>query len=318
MMTNAEIAGVSPVLGAYDWFSNWGLPENISTYGGDIDRLWAVILVITGILLVVTEFLLAWTVFRYRAKKGRKAAHVHGHHRLQVTWTVATGAVLLFLAIYQARTWAYVKARMPDPDGEDVLVVQVAAQQFEWNFRYAGDDGEFGTEDDVALAKKLHIPVGKKILFVMRSKDVIHSLFLPQLRFKQDLLPGVTVQGWVEATKTTEKTREEQGDPEFQYEIACAEICGMNHHEMRGFVIIHPEATLFEAQKPKDRKDPAAFARKFGDYVDQPGMSFADWALHYAESGRLSIAEIWKSWDRFNATERPADMPDEATPGGSP
>ena len=111
------------------------------------------------------------------------------------------------------------------PPAGDV-VVRITAKQFNWNFTYPGPDGKFGTADDVTSENDLHVPVGKVVRFELQSEDVIHSFFVPDMRLKQDVVPGRTIRGWFEATKTG------------IYEIACSELCGFGHYSMHGNVIV--------------------------------------------------------------------------------
>jgi cytochrome c oxidase subunit 2 len=223
-----------------NWKWDLNLPENISAYGGEIDHLYYLILWITGITFILTEGLLLYAILRFRHKPGCKAVYTHGHHKLEMIWTIVPGLILLFLAVYQVKTWARVK--MDIPEGADPVRVRVFAKQFEWNFGYPGLDGTFDTKDDTYSIGVLTIPVDRPVVLRMRSLDVIHSLFMPHLRFKQDLMPGMDITGWTQATKTTAQGRQERGDPKFDYEIACAELCGIQHHAMRARVKIEDPA----------------------------------------------------------------------------
>jgi len=221
-------------------FPGWRMPEDISTYGESIDYLYYVILAITGAVFFLTEGLIVYTLIRFRYKAGQKAQYSHGNHKLELSWTIVTAFILVALAVAQIGIWEDVKSKIPDAS-DNPLTVQVLAKQYAWNFRYAGNDGTFETEDDVYSAD-LYIPVHRKVVVRMRSMDVIHSLFIPNMRFKQDIVPGMTITGWFEAKKTTQEARADPGrDPKFNYEIACAELCGVSHNTMGSlFVILEP------------------------------------------------------------------------------
>lgn len=231
------------------------LPENISVYGDEIDHLFWLITWLTGVTFVLTEGLLVYAMLRYRHVQGAKSKYEHGNHKLEIVWTIVPGLILFGLAVYQVGSWRRIK--MPSPEEEQNPVrVQVLAKQFEWNFRYPGADTKFGTDDDVYTVKKLYMPVGRRVVFELRSTDVIHSLFLPHLRFKQDVMPGLTGHGWVQATQTTKKGQDLRNNPEFNYEIVCAELCGPQHGFMRGDVYVleaaafdQKMADLYEEQK---------------------------------------------------------------------
>ena len=207
------------------------LPEPNSTYAGSVDMLFWVILAIVGFFFILTEGLLVYFMVKYRAREGGKAAHTHGSHKLELLWTFIPGLILFFLAVFQTGTWGWIKFKgdMPSQDDPNVEVVQVFGMQFEWNFRYRGPDRLFGTEDDVVKKGEMHVPVDRKVVVLLQTRDVLHSFWLPNSRMKQDLLPGQTIPQWFEITKTGE------------WPIVCAELCGNLHTTMKGALISHTE-----------------------------------------------------------------------------
>ena len=234
------------------------LPESISEQGDRIDNLFWFVFWLTGIVFLGTEGLLIYFIIKYRAKEGGKAYYTHGNHKAEVAWTAIPAIILLILAVIQFGLWTDLKdpAKFPVND-EDAIQVHVLAQQFAWNFRYAGPDKKFGTDDDYTHGT-LIVPKDRPVILHMRSIDVIHALYIPVLRFKQDLVPGLTITGWFEANKTGE------------YEIACAELCGASHYKMSALVKIL-ESDEWEA------KDRAMSTEKGGiDYVDV-GENFRFW-----------------------------------------
>lgn len=194
------------------------LPENISTYGGDIDSLFMLIFWITTIVFVAVQGALIWFLFKYRAQPGRRATYSHGNNTLEIAWTIAPSIILVVLALLSRATWDEIKAEIPPHD----VTVRVYAKQFNWDFIYPGPDGAFDTGDDKTIENELTVPVNKVVKLELLSRDVIHSLFVPVLRFKQDTMPGRQIDGWFEATKTGE------------FEIPCAELCGFGHSGMLG------------------------------------------------------------------------------------
>ena len=194
------------------------LPENISTYGGDIDYLFKLIFWITAIVFLAVQVTLVWFLIKYRAQPGRKAIYTHGNSLLEIGWTIAPSLILVFLAVLSRSTWDKIKAEIPPVD----VTVQVHSKQFNWDIVYPGPDKMFGTEDDLTLENELNVPVHKVVKLELFSNDVIHSFFVPVLRFKQDTMPGRQIDGWFEATKTG------------VYEIPCAELCGFGHSGMLG------------------------------------------------------------------------------------
>ena len=198
------------------------LPEGVSSYAGRIDGLFRLILWITGTIFVIVELLLLFFVVRYRHRDGRRARYTHGSNRIEVIWTIVPAVICVVLALLSRATWADIKQHMP----HDAVQIEVTGEQFAWNILYPGPDGRFGTADDIASLNQLHFPVGKPVVVTLRSKDVIHSFFLPEFRVKQDAVPGMSTRIWFDATRTG------------HWEIACAELCGLGHYRMKGFVTV--------------------------------------------------------------------------------
>jgi len=209
---------------------DWWLPENVSTYGRDIDWLFHLIYYITGITaILVFGTMLAFLVM-YRDRPGRKARYTHGNTTLEIVWTVVPALILVILTLLSVPAWSRIKMTMPDTD----FVVQVTAKQFNWQVIYPGADGKFGTDDDKTLLDEMHVPVNKVVRVILKSQDVIHSFFVPQFRIKQDAVPGHEIRVWFDATKPG------------KYEWPCAELCGFGHSGMRGWIYVH---TAEEYQK---------------------------------------------------------------------
>jgi len=206
--------------------SNW-FPENVSTFGGEIDSLFYLIFYITGVWFVLTEGLILFFLVRYRKRPGQKARYVPGNTLQQSLWILIPGLIVLLLDLWidfrGAEVWAKIKGHMPVGD----LRIQITAKQFNWEILYSGPDGKLGTADDLQMENELHVPVGKVVRVVLKSRDVIHSFFLPHLRLKQDALPGREIEAWFEATKPG------------KYEMPCAELCGFGHSGMNGWLFVH-------------------------------------------------------------------------------
>ena len=198
------------------------LPENVSTFGAEIDSLFYLIYYITGATFILVTFLMILFLILYRHREGRRAVYSHGNTALEITWTVVPAIILVALAFMSASSWGKIKSHAPPSD----LKVQVTAKQFNWEILYPGPDGKFGTEDDFQIDNDIHVPVHKVVHVILKSKDVIHSFFLPQLRLKQDAVPGRDILVWFEATKPG------------KYELPCAELCGFGHSGMRGWLYV--------------------------------------------------------------------------------
>ena len=224
----------------------WGLPLNISPHGGGVDQLIGILHWFGLVLFVGWGTYLVYCLIRFRARPGHQPLTATRHFRFPVILEVGVAlfevGLLVFLSV---PLWAKVKNEFPEE--KDSLVVRIVAEQFAWNIHYPGKDGKFGktsldlidginplgldrsdpdARDDIFTINNLHIPVNKKIIAHLSSKDVIHSFSLPVLRVKQDAIPGMEIPIWFEANQTG------------SFEIACAQLCGNSHFRMRGALII--------------------------------------------------------------------------------
>jgi cytochrome c oxidase subunit 2 len=218
----ATAAAPSLLSAASEPSAPWRLPEQASTYAARIDSIFNLILWITGIVFFLVEGTLLFFVFKYRAKPGGKATYTHGSNRLEVIWTIIPVIILVFLAVLSQDSWAFIRNRFP----EKGTVIDITAEQFAWNIRYPGPDGKLNTPDDIVTLNQMHFPVDQPALISLHSKDVIHSFFLPEFRIKQDAVPGMTTRVWVQAKHTG------------HWEIACAELCGLGHYRMKGYLTV--------------------------------------------------------------------------------
>ena len=208
-------------------FPAW-LPENVSTFGQGVDNLFVLIYWITSIVFLAVMAVLIVFIIKYRFQEGRKAEYIEGSTTLEITWTAATTVIVFGLAMLSLPQWNKIKLPSQFP-GNPGAVVQVNGKQFNWDMTYPGPDGEWGTDDDLQLENQLHVPVNEVVHIRLTADDVIHSFFVPQLRLKQDALPGRFINMWFEATKPG------------TYEIPCAELCGFGHSGMLGYLTVHTE-----------------------------------------------------------------------------
>ena len=214
-----------PVVG--HWF-----PEDVSQNGHIIDGLFDFIMYLTGAIFIATGLALFWFMWKYDAGRNRESAKfTHGSHTLEVVWSILPAATLLFIAIYQMDTWAGAKVDRPEllpgPDqivgtSDDSASIEVTGRQFEWRIKYAGQDGVLGTPDDLHTVNDLWVPVDEQATLAIKSMDVLHSFFLPNLRVKHDVVPGMKQYVWFTPVKTG------------TYDIVCAELCGWGHYKMKG------------------------------------------------------------------------------------
>jgi cytochrome c oxidase subunit 2 len=227
-------------------YYGWWLPIDISTNGWEIDRLIIVIHVIMAILFVGWLSFFLYALVRFRGRPGHKAEYHTKHFKMPTYLEVAVAITeVVLLTAFSFPIWSH--AHIQFPDRAQALNVHVVAEQFAWNIHYPGPDKMFGKrdpklmnssnplgldptdpmgKDDIATINQLHIPVDTPVIVDLYSKDVIHSFFLPVMRVKQDAIPGQTIPIWFQAKQTGE------------FEIACAQLCGLGHYRMRGFFIV--------------------------------------------------------------------------------
>jgi cytochrome c oxidase subunit 2 len=230
------------------FFAGWWFPPAISEHGPAYDQQFLVTIIVVGISFVLAQVALGYMVWRYRdTGQGERALYSHGSNRLEVTWTAITALIFISLAVLGQRVWASLHFQ-PAPPG--TAQIEVVAQQFQWNFHYPGADKKFGRTDpalvkdadlnfigldqtdlaanDDAVVATLAVPLNRPVELNLRAKDVTHSFWVPPLRFKQDLVPGMNIKVHFTANKVG------------KYELACAELCGQFHFKMKSYMIVIP------------------------------------------------------------------------------
>lgn len=202
-----------------------GLPS-LSTFSGDIDGLINLVSWTVWIWFAATLGMFFWLMWRFRARDGVKSQYVTGKEPHLKRWINIPHALVLvcdiFIIIAAVRVWVEVKQTLPPADE----TVRVVGQQWAWTFQHPGADGALDTADDIWTSDTLHVEKGKTVHFLLNSKDVLHSFFVPVFRLKQDVIPGREITGWFKATAAG------------QYDILCAEICGIGHGIMGGRIQI--------------------------------------------------------------------------------
>ena len=239
----------------YSWveFDRYTIPL-ASVHGAETDSLFWITMLITGIVFVITNVLLFYFSWRYRHQEGKRAKFYVENNKLELVWTILPAIVLTLLIGKGLIVWGDITGEAP----EDSEVIEVQGSQFAWDVRYPGKDNKFGNYDfrfidntnnfgldltdentyDDFSSLEIHIPKGKTVLFKIRARDVIHSVYMPHFRVKMDAVPGMVTQFKFEATKSTQEMRDKLKDPEFNYELACAEICGRGHFSMRKIIVV--------------------------------------------------------------------------------
>jgi cytochrome c oxidase subunit 2 len=231
------------------------LPFDASTHGAPIDKMMVVIHVFMALLFVGWGAFFVYCLAKFRAKPGVKAEYepIHAKPAKFVEIAVVVFEAVLLLG-FSMPVWARVKNEFPTAE-ENPLVIRVVAEQFAWNFHYAGPEGKFGPTKaelinaanplgldksdpdawgNVQSRNELHIPAGRKIVCRLTSKDVIHDFYLPILRVKQDTIPGEEIPVWFEARPETAGI----GADGKEADVACAQLCGVGHTTMRGALVI--------------------------------------------------------------------------------
>jgi len=236
-----------------------GLPELASKHGAALDHVNVLVHWLMLVLFVGWFGFFLFLLVRFR--RGRNpTANYHGLKTHATSWleggVAVAEAVLLIgfsIPLWSQRVDAF-------PAEEDATVVEVVGEQFAWNVHYPGPDGAFGGrkvelvdaetnplgldsddpagKDDVTTINQLRLPVGKPAIIHLTSKDVIHSFMLNEMRIKQDAIPGVAIPLWFVPTETTAEARRKTGKDDYDFEIACAQLCGLGHYSMRGFLTI--------------------------------------------------------------------------------
>lgn len=227
----------------------WWFPESASAHGSLLDGQFETTLLVTGVVFILAQVALGYVVWKYRSRPtSGEVTYSHGNNRLEMASILITTIVFYLMVLPGQSIWADLYINVPE--GESVQI-EVTGQQFAWNIRYPGADGKFGrirpdliddssgnplgldfddpaAEDDLVLPT-MALPVDQPIELLLRSKDVTHSFFVRELRIKQDTVPGLTIPLRFTPTKIG------------QYEVACAELCGLGHHTMRSFVEVLSE-----------------------------------------------------------------------------
>ncbi len=269
------------------WF--WGgtlLPESGSEHGSKIDNLMLVTMILIFVVGIITQALLHYFAFIYRGKKTRRATFYADNDKLEFIWTIIPVITLAGLIIYGLFTWTDI---MNVDRDDDPLIVELYAKQFSWHARYGGNDNTLGDANvrliegvnqlgvdpadpngqDDKVTSEIHLPVGRKVLFKIRSQDVLHSAYMPHFRAQMNCVPGMITQFALTPTVTTEEMRQTdhiinkvknineirakhsaelvaKGDEplepyEFDYLLICNKICGVSHYNMQMKIIVESE-----------------------------------------------------------------------------
>ncbi len=203
-----------------------------SSFAGDIDWLLALIFLVTGFWLILTEGVLFSFFYRYRAKTGVSAEYITGKEKELKRWVSIPHLFIIvcdiFVIIFAVQTWYHVKQYTPQED--NLIEIDIISQQWAWTFRHPGPDNILGNEDDIRTVDELHVEENRLVHFNLKSTDVLHDFSVPAFRLKQDAIPGRIIKGWFKPTKV--------GD----FDIQCAEMCGIGHGIMGAQIHVQTKA----------------------------------------------------------------------------
>ncbi|MGQ0553314.1 MAG: hypothetical protein ACT4PU_08850 [Planctomycetota bacterium] len=261
----------------------WAPTPSMSLDGWRVDDLfWMITWLISASFFIVLVLLIV-PVLRDRARPGHKAHYDSGtslHDKrftvvVSVTVFLVLDASVLYISMRDLR-----EANWNIPKGPECYRVEVLGQQWAWNFRATGEDGEFGTADDIVTINHLHVPDGRPVVFNLTSKDVIHSLFLPDMRVKRDANPGAINQLWFQPQVFETSDGKPKANPPAsgEFDILCAELCGFAHYQMHGVLTVVPDAEGDDTWEAWER-EASRIARETYDAKDAE----AQWAWAWKE-----------------------------------
>ena len=232
------------------------LPPASSIHGAEIDTLMKVSMTLILVVFFALSPMLFYFAYKYRGRKENKAYFFAHNNKLEIFWTVVPTIILTALIVYGLRTWD----RAMNPDVSEATVIEVYSKQFDWTARYSGIDNVLGdanyklvegrntlgvdindknSADDIVV-REVHLPVNKPVLLKFRSRDVIHSAFLPHFRVQMNCVPGLSTQFAFTPTKTTAEMKDSEGE-DFEYVLLCNKICGSAHFNMQMKFIVESE-----------------------------------------------------------------------------
>jgi cytochrome c oxidase subunit 2 len=258
------------------WNDN-SLPPASSEHGEKYDTLWDANIYLITFVFLMTNFFLFWFAYKYRGHKNAKAVYFPHNNKLEMAWTIIPASALAFIIIFGLKYWNEITSDSTDPNR---VLIELYSKQFDWTARYPGKDGKLGStdyrqisgsnsvgldtadvlnNDDLLVKNEFHIPVGKEVVFEFRSRDVIHSAYMPHFRAQMNCVPGMVTTFKFKPTKTTAEMRKDAyvkqlmaginqqrqkdgNEPvEFDYVLLCNKICGASHYNMQMTIIVESE-----------------------------------------------------------------------------
>jgi len=255
------VVGLYGVYWEYTVHGEMILPEAASEHGKRIDQMFNITLIITTIVFIATHIVLFAFAYIYKSNGKRKAYYYPHNNALERIWTVIPALVLTVLVLMGFLTWRSIFYKIEDANNKPISI-EVTSSQFQWDVRYPGADGVVGTKNyklitsinalgidfndkkslDDQFVDEIVLPVNKPVRFILTSKDVLHSFYMPHFRVQLNTVPGMTSYFEFTPTYTTDEMKAKTNDPSFKYLLLCAKICGTNHYNMQKPVRVVSEA----------------------------------------------------------------------------
>ncbi|RYF20041.1 MAG: cytochrome c oxidase subunit II [Flavobacteriales bacterium] len=259
------VVGLYGVYWEYTVHGEMILPEAASEHGKRIDEMFNLTLIITTIVFILTHIVLFAFAYFYKSSGNRKAYYYPHNNSLERIWTIVPALVLTVLVLMGFLTWRSIFYKIEDPNNKP-LSIEVTSSQFQWDIRYPGADGVVGLKNykkitainalgidfskkeslDDQVADEIVLPVNKPVRFILTSKDVLHSFYMPHFRVQLNTVPGMTSYFEFTPTITTDEMKAKTNDPSFNYLLLCAKICGSNHYNMQKPVRVVSQAEYDE------------------------------------------------------------------------
>ncbi|KIC91106.1 cytochrome c oxidase subunit II [Flavihumibacter sp. ZG627] len=265
------ILGLIGVYWCNELFKGKILGEAASDHGEKIDTMLYITIAITGVVFIITQILLFWFSYKYQYSEKRKPYYFPHDNKLEIIWTVVPAIALTVLVGFGLFYWFKITGDAP----KEANVIEITGKQFGWIYRYPGKDKVFGkkyykninegqlnqlgllwedraAQDDIVTNEAMYMIVGRPVKLVINSRDVVHDVGLVHFRMKMDAVPGTPTTMWFTPKYTTAQMKEKTGNPDFEYEISCDQMCGKGHYSMKGIVkVVEPAEYLLWLAKQK-------------------------------------------------------------------
>jgi cytochrome c oxidase subunit II len=285
------VLGLVGVYWCNELFKGRVLGESASVHGVKIDNMLYITIAITGVVFFITQIILFWFAYKYQHSEKRTPYYFPHNNKLELIWTVVPAIALTVLVGFGLMYWFQITGEAP----KDSMEVEVTGKQFNWIFRYPGKDNVFGKKyyqnisdaknnslgllwddpyahDDIVVSNTMYLIVNRPVKLIINSRDVIHDVGLVHFRMKMDAVPGTPTTVWFIPRFTTAEMKKKTGNPDFEYEISCDQMCGKSHFSMKGIVqvVSEEEFILWRAKQQSN------YAQVFGDQTAPAPGAAAD------------------------------------------